>query len=172
MEYAGVGSPSTTQATAPLLKDIMRDRINDALKEAMLAKDKLRVCTIRLMMAAIKDRDIALRSEDSAEGLDDAGIMALLARMVKQREESAGTYDTAGRTELAETERAEIAVIKEFLPKPLSAGEVEAAISKAMSETGASSIRDMGKVMGALKSKYAGRMDFGAVGGQVKAALG
>ncbi len=150
----------------------MRDRITAALKEAMLAKDKLRTCTVRLMLAAIKDRDIALRSEDGADGLDDAGIMALLAKMVKQREESAATYETAGRMELAETERAEIGVIKEFLPRPLSADEVEAAIEKALAETRASSIRDMGKVMGVLKSQYAGRMDFGAAGGRVKAALG
>jgi uncharacterized protein len=150
----------------------MRDRITAALKEAMLAKDKVRVCTIRLMLAAIKDRDIALRSEDGADGLDDAGIRALLAKMVKQREESAATYEAAGRMELAQTERAEIAVIKDFLPKPLSEDEVAAAIEKAMSETGASSIRDMGKVMGALKASYSGRMDFGSVGNRVKAALG
>ena len=150
----------------------MRDRITTALKEAMLAKDKLRTCTVRLMLAAIKDRDIALRSEDGADGLDDAGIMALLAKMVKQREESAATYETAGRMELAETERAEIGVIKDFMPRPLSADEVEAAIKKALAETRASSIRDMGKVMGILKSQYAGRMDFGAAGGRVKAALG
>ena len=150
----------------------MRDRISAALKEAMLAKDRLRTCTVRLMLAAIKDRDIALRSEDGADGLDDAGIMALLAKMVKQREESAATYETAGRMELAETERAEIGVIKDFLPRPLSADEVEAAITKALAETRASSIRDMGKVMGVLKSQYAGRMDFGAAGGRVKAALG
>ncbi len=150
----------------------MRDRINAALKEAMLAKDKVRIGTIRLMTAAIKDRDIALRAEEGANGLDDAGIMALLAKMVKQREESAATYETAGRMELAEAERAEIEVIKDFLPKPLSGPEVDAAIECAMTETGASSIRDMGKVMGVLKSKYAGRMDFGAVGSRVKAALG
>ena len=151
----------------------MRDRISAALKEAMLAKDRLRTCTVRLMLAAIKDRDIALRGEeDGAGGLDDAGINALLAKMVKQREESAATYETAGRMELAETERAEIGVIKDFLPKPLSADEVEAAIRKALAETRASSIRDMGKVMGVLKAQYAGRMDFGAAGGRVKAALG
>ena len=150
----------------------MRDRITAALKESMLAKDKLRTGTVRLMLAAIKDRDIALRGEDGADGLDDAGIMALLVKMVKQREESAATYETAGRMELAETERAEIGVIKDFLPRPLTADEVEAAIEKAMAETRASSIRDMGKVMGVLKSQYAGRMDFGAVGSRVKAALG
>ncbi len=150
----------------------MRDRITAALKESMLAKDKLRTGTVRLMLAAIKDRDIALRGEDGADGLDDAGIMALLAKMVKQRQESATIYETAGRMELAETERAEIGVIKDFLPRPLTADEVEAAIEKAMAETRASSIRDMGKVMGVLKSQYAGRMDFGAAGGRVKAALG
>ncbi len=150
----------------------MRERINAALKEAMLAKAKLRVSTIRLMLAAIKDRDIALRGDDSGGGLDDAGIMALLAKMVKQREESAATYETAGRMELAEGEIAEIAVIKDFLPKQLSEDEVTAAIKKALAETGASSIRDMGKVMGVLKSQYAGQMNFGAVGGRIKAALG
>jgi uncharacterized protein YqeY len=150
----------------------MREHITAALKEAMLAKDKLRISTIRLMMAAVKDRDIALRSEEGASGLDDAGIMALLAKMVKQREESAATYETAGRMELAEAERAEIAVIKGFLPKPLSPDEVDAAIERAMAKTGACSIRDMGKVMGALKSQYPGQMDFGEAGGRVKAALG
>jgi len=149
----------------------MRDLLNEALKEAMLAKDKLRTSTIRLMLAAIKDRDIALRSEDGATGLDDAGMMAFLAKMVKQREESAATYEAAGRVDLAEREQAEVAVIKGFLPKPLSDAEVDAVIATAMTETGASSIRDMGKVMGALKAKYAGRMDFGAAGSRVKAAL-
>jgi uncharacterized protein YqeY len=150
----------------------MRDRINAALKEAMLAKDKPRISAIRLMMAAIKDRDIALRGDDGTNGLDEPEIMALLAKMVKQREDSAATYETAGRMELAEAERAEIEIIKSFLPKPLTADEVEAAIKQAMAETGASSIRDMGKVMSALKTQYAGRMDFSAAGGRVKAALG
>jgi hypothetical protein len=149
----------------------MRDRLNEALKEAMLAKDKLRISTIRLMLAAIKDRDIALRTDDSSAGVDQAEIMALLAKMVKQREESAATYEAAGRIDLAEREQAEVGVIKEFLPRPLSETEVDAAIATAMAETGASSIRDMGKVMGALKAKYAGRMDFGEVGSRVKAAL-
>jgi uncharacterized protein YqeY len=150
----------------------MRERITAALREAMLGKDKLRVSAIRLMLAAIKDRDIALRSEDGASGLDDAGIMALLAKMVKQREESAATYEAAGRMELAQAERAEITVIKSFLPKPMSTDEIETAIKQALAETGASSIRDMGKVMGALKAQYPGQMDFAAVGGRVKAALG
>lgn len=150
----------------------MRERITAALREAMLGKDKLRVSAIRLMLAAIKDRDIALRGEDGASGLDDAGIMALLAKMVKQREESAATYEAAGRMELAQAERAEITVIKSFLPKPMSNDEIETAIKQALAETGASSIRDMGKVMGALKAQYPGQMDFAAVGGRVKTALG
>ena len=150
----------------------MRDRINSALRDAMLAKDKLRTSTLRLMIAAIKDRDIALRGEEGGGGLDEAGIMALLAKMVKQREESAATYETAGRTELAEAERAEIGVIKEFMPRPMSEAEVDAAVKAAIAESGAESIRDMGKVMAALKAKYAGRMDFGAAGARVKAALG
>lgn len=150
----------------------MRDRFNEALKEAMLAQDKLRTSTLRLMLAAMKDRDIALRAEDGGAGLDDAGTLALLAKMVKQREESATTYESAGRPELAERERAEIGVIREFLPKPLGDAEIDAAIREAMEETGAASIRDMGKVMGALKAKYTGRMDFGAVGSRVKDMLG
>ncbi len=150
----------------------MRDHINAALRDAMLAKDKHRTSTLRLMIAAIKDRDIALRSEESSAGLDEAGILALLAKMVKQREESAATYEAAGRMELAEAERAEIRIINEFMPKPLGAGEIREAIREAMEETGAASIRDMGKVMSTLKARYAGRMDFAAAGDQVKAALG
>jgi uncharacterized protein YqeY len=150
----------------------MRDRINGALKDAMLAKDKLRTSTLRLMIAAIKDRDIALRSEEVSGGLDEAGLMALLAKMVKQREESAATYETAGRTEMAETERAEIEVIKEFLPKPMTEDETAEAIRAAIEATGAASIREMGKVMAALKAEYSGRMDFATAGPRVKAALG
>ena len=150
----------------------MRDRINGTLKDAMLAKDKLRTSTLRLMIAAIKDRDIALRAEEVSGGLDEAGLMALLAKMVKQREESATTYETAGRMEMAETERAEIAVIKEFLPKPMTEEETTEAIRAAIESTGAASIRDMGKVMGALKAEYSGQMDFAAVGPRVQAALG
>ncbi len=149
----------------------MRDRINAALKEAMLARDKLRTNTLRLMLAAIRDRDIARRSDESGTELDDAEIMALLSKMVKQREDSVVAYETGGRMELAEAERAEIGVIKEFLPKPMSEREVDSAVSKAISETGASSIRDMGKVMSRLKSQHAGRMDFAEAGRRVKAKL-
>ena len=149
----------------------MRERITAALKEAMLAKDKLRINTLRLMLAAIRDRDIARRSDESGAEIDEAEIMALLARMVRQREESAAAYETGGRMELAEAERAEIGVIQEFLPRPMSEAEIDAAVDKAIAETGAGSIRDMGKVMGLLKSRHSGRMNFAEAGSRVKARL-
>ena len=136
------------------------------------SKDQIRLSTLRLMSAALKDQDIAKRSEDGADVLSEAEIMALFSKMVKQREDSAKAYEEAGRMELAERERAEQDVIREFLPKPLSEDEVSAAIDQAIKDAGATTIRDMGKVMGLLKSKHSGRMDFGAAGGRVKAALG
>ena len=151
----------------------MRDRIDIAFKEAMKAKDKTRLATLRLVTAAIKDRDIASRTEgDGGEGVSDAEIIQILGKMVKQREESIRAYEEAGRLELAEREQAEIDVIREFLPRPLTSAEVEKAIAAAIKETGASSIRDMGAVMGTLKSRYAGQMDFSKVGAAVKSALG
>lgn len=150
----------------------MRDRLSESIKDAMRAKDSVRLSTLRLMAAALKDQDIAKRSEEGADALNEGEVFALFAKMVKQREESAKTYEEAGRMELAEQERAEQTVIREFLPKPLNDEEVEAAVAQAIKDTGASTIRDMGKVMGALKAAYSGRMDFGAVGGRVKAALG
>lgn len=145
------------------------------LKAAMKAKEPLRLSTLRLINAAIKDREIAARAdagEGSATAVADADVMQILSKMVKQRQESARVYEEGGRLELAEKERDEIAVIEEFLPKPLSDDEVEAAIVAAISEVGADSLRDMGKVMGILKSAHTGRMDFGAVGGLVKDRLG
>lgn len=150
----------------------MRERIKEEIKDAMRSKDALRLSTLRLMSAAIKDQDIARRSKDEAASLDDSEITALFAKMVKQREESARAYEEGGRMELAEQERSEQAVLREFLPKPMTADEVTAAVAKAISDTGANSIRDMGRVMGALKAGYAGRMDFGKAGCAVKAALG
>ncbi|MDQ7081507.1 MAG: GatB/YqeY domain-containing protein [Paracoccaceae bacterium] len=149
----------------------MRDRINASLKEAMKAKDALRLSTLRLINAAIKDQDIALRGEGIDTGVTDEQILSILAKMIKQRQESASTYEQAGRLELAEKERAEIKVIEEFLPRQLSEDEVEKAIAEAMKEVGAESIRDMGRIMAALKAKYAGRMDFGKVGSAVKERL-
>jgi hypothetical protein len=150
----------------------MRDRINVALKEAMKAQDKTRLGTLRLITAAIKDRDIANRSDGDRAEVPESEIVQILGKMIKQREESIRAYEEGGRLELAEREQAEIDVIRDFLPKPLSEKEVEAAIAEAIETTKASTIRDMGAVMGALKSRYAGQMDFSKVGAAVKAALG
>ncbi|MEM0937682.1 MAG: GatB/YqeY domain-containing protein [Pseudomonadota bacterium] len=150
-------------------------RVAQALKDAMRARDTVRLSTLRLINAAIKDRDIAARGESgSAEGgsgVSDADILQILAKMVKQRQESIRAYEEGGRLELAEQERAEIGVIEDFLPKQLDDDEVEAAIDAAIAEVGAQSLRDMGKVMAALKSRHTGRMDFGSVGPWVKARL-
>ena len=151
----------------------MRDRVTAALKDAMRAKEADRLSTLRLINAAIKDKDIALRGTgDDSDGVGNDEILAIMGRMVKQRQESARAYEEGGRLELAEKELGEIRIIEEFLPKQLDEDEVEAAIEKAIADEGASSIRDMGKVMAALKSKYTGRMDFGKVGPMVKNRLG
>ncbi|KPP93802.1 MAG: hypothetical protein HLUCCA08_06375 [Rhodobacteraceae bacterium HLUCCA08] len=150
----------------------LRDRVNTALKQAMKAREADRLSTLRLINAAIKDRDIAARGEGAEDGVDDTEVLSILGKMVKQRQESARAYEEGGRLELAEKERSEIGVIEEFLPRQLSGAEAEAAIDAAIAETGAESIRDMGKVMGALKARYTGQMDFGAVGPMVKDRLG
>ena len=149
----------------------LRSRINAAMKQAMKDKSTERLSTIRLINAAIKDRDIAARTEGKENGVEDDTVLAILAKMIKQRQESAKTYEEAGRLDLSERELAEIKVIEEFLPRQLTDTEIKSAVSEAITEVGASSIRDMGKVMGLLKSKYAGQMDFGAVGAQVKNSL-
>ena len=146
----------------------LRSRINTAMKQAMKDKSAERLSTIRLINAAIKDRDIAARTEGKENGVGDGQVLAILAKMTKQRQESAKTYEEAGRLDLSERELAEIKVIEEFLPRQLTDSEIRSAVSEAINEVGASSIRDMGKVMGALKSKYAGQMDFGTVGALVK----
>lgn len=150
----------------------LRSKITEDLKSAMKSKDSARLSTLRLINAAIKDRDIALRSEGQMDGASQADVLAILGKMVKQRQESARSYEEGGRLELAEREIAEIAVIESYLPRQLSDVEVAAAISAAMAETEATSIRDMGKVIGTLKSKYTGQMDFGRVGPMVKDRLG
>ncbi|MEY4983100.1 MAG: hypothetical protein RIR62_1366 [Pseudomonadota bacterium] len=151
----------------------MRERLQAALKEAMKAKAADRLSTLRLINAAIKDRDIASRGEGSdGEGeVGEAEILAIMGKMVKQRQESARVYEEGGRLELAEKELAEITVIEEFLPRQLSEAEVDEAIRTAMAEAGAASIRDMGRVMAVLKGRYTGQMDFGAVGPRVKDLL-
>ncbi len=148
------------------------DQINEALKTAMKAREsKIKIGTLRLMNAAIKDKDIAARSEDRCSGLSDDEVLAVLTKMVKQREDSAKTYEDAGRIELAEQERAEIEVIREFLPRQLDEAEIDAAVQEVISELEAEGLKDMGKCMGALKGKYAGAMDFGTAGAKLKKAL-
>ncbi|MBK5932520.1 hypothetical protein C8N32_1124 [Rhodovulum imhoffii] len=149
----------------------MRARISTALKEAMKNREPERLSTLRLINAAIKDKDIALRTEGNEDGVTDGDVLAILGRMVKQRQESARAYEEGGRLDLAERERAEIAVLQEYLPRALGEEEVEMAITQALEETEARTIRDMGRVMGVLKEKYNGRMDFAAVGPQVRKRL-
>ena len=149
----------------------LRSRINAAMKQAMKDKSTERLSTIRLINAAIKDRDIAARTEGKENGVGDGEVLAILAKMTKQRQESAKTYEEAGRLDLSERELSEIKVIEEFLPRQLTDDEIQSALADAINKVGAESIRDMGKVMAALKSKYAGQMDFGAVGALVKSNL-
>jgi uncharacterized protein YqeY len=150
----------------------LRDDINASLKEAMKAGDKARVSTLRMMNAAIKDKDISGRTagHESAP-TSDAGVIELFAKMVKQRHESVAAYEQGGRQDLADQEKAEIAVIQFFMPKQMGDEEVKAAIMAAIAATGAASIKDMGKVIAELKGKYAGQMDFSKAGPMVKAAL-
>ncbi len=148
----------------------MRDTLNTQLKEAMKSGDKRRVQTIRLVNAALKDKDIEARGQGKTLG--EADELALLQKMVKSRQESLDIYRKAERDDLAAIESEEIAIIQSFLPQPLGEAETAAAIDAAIAETGAASIKDMGKVVAALKAKHAGRMDFGRVSGAVKAKLG
>jgi len=150
----------------------MRSRLNEALKTAMKQKEAARLSTLRLINAAIKDRDIALRGETEGAEVSEDEILAILGKMVRQRQESARAYEEGGRLELAEKELAEVEIIEEFLPKQLSDDEVATEVAAAIAEVGAESIRDMGKVMGVLKGKFTGQMDFGKVGPMVKARLG
>ncbi|MQY43150.1 GatB/YqeY domain-containing protein [Epibacterium sp. SM1969] len=148
-----------------------RKQVNDALKQAMRDKATGRLATLRLINAAIKDREIAARVDGDEVGIDDSEILAILSKMTKQRNESAKAYEEGGRLDLAERELAEIAVIQEFLPKQLGETEMVNAIRSAIEESGAASIRDMGKVMGVLKAKFTGQMDFAKVGPLVKDQL-
>ena len=149
----------------------MRDRIDAALKLAMKSQDATRVATLRLILAALKDREIAARDEEGALEDDEATGLAILTKMVRQREDSARAYEEAGRLELAERERAEIEVIREFLPRPMTEDEVDAAVASAIADTDARGVQDIGRVMGTLKARHRGRMDFSKVSRQVKAAL-
>ena len=150
----------------------MREIINTAVKDAMRSKDKLRLSTLRLVNAAIKDKDIALRTEDRPDGVSSSEILQILGKMVKQRQESAKAYEEGGRLGLAEQELSEIKIIEEFLPRQLSDDEVSKVIKDTIALVGASSIRDMGKAMGSLKGQYTGQLDFGKVGAMIKKILG
>jgi len=151
---------------------MLRTSINDALKTAMKSKRDNAVSTIRLIMAALKDRDIAARSKGNADGVSDEEILSLLQSMIKQRRESVEMYEKGGRLELAQQEAAEIEIIQEFLPEQMSDDEIASAINGIVEETGAQSLKDMGKVMSQLKERYAGKMDFSKAGAQVKGRLG
>jgi uncharacterized protein YqeY len=150
---------------------VLRDDINTALKEAMKAKDERTISTLRLVNATIKNADIEARGAGKP-ALGDADLLSLLQKMIKQRQESREMYERGGRPELAQQEGEEIAIIQAYLPKQMSEAEMGAAIDAAIAEIGATGIKDMGKVIGALKGKYAGQMDFGKASGLVKAKLG
>ena len=149
---------------------MLRERLTAEMKEAMKAGEKQKLSTVRMIQAALKDRDIEARGEGKAQ-LSDDEILSLLQKMIKQRQEAAGVYEQGGRPELAESERAEVQIIQAFLPKQMDEAETRAAIADAIAETGAAGPKDMGKVIGALKGKFAGRIDFGRASGLVKDAL-
>ncbi|MFE0014884.1 GatB/YqeY domain-containing protein [Mesorhizobium sp. NPDC059054] len=149
----------------------MREKVTEEVKAAMKAGDKPRLTTLRLIQSAIKDRDIANRGNAKDAASDDE-ILQILAKMVTQREESAKAFEDGGRPELAANERAEIAIIRDFLPRQMDAAETETAIRAVIAETGAAGVKDMGKVMAALREKFAGQMDFGKASGVVKGLLG
>ena len=149
----------------------MRSQIKEALTTAMKAKDTARVSTLRLIMAALKDRDISARTEGKPDGISDDDILGMLGTMIRQRRDSVQMYRDGGREELAEKEEAEIAVIEEFLPRQMDEAEIEEACKAAIAEVGAEGIKDMGRVMGEIKSRHAGQMDFGKASAKVKALL-
>jgi uncharacterized protein YqeY len=150
----------------------MRERLAESINDAMRARDELRLSTLRLMAAALKDHDIARRATGDDGELDEVEVWALFQKMVRQREDSARAYEEAGRMDMAMRERAEQGVIREFLPRPMSDTEIDAAVRQAIRQTDAHSIRDLGRVMGALKETHAGRMDLSQVCARVKSALG
>jgi uncharacterized protein YqeY len=149
----------------------LRQKLNDAMKEAMKAKDAKRLATLRLVLAALKDRDIAARTETSRDLLGDDEILSLLAKMIKQRDESAAAFDAGNRPELAAGEREEIAIIRSFMPAQMDEAAVQQAAQSIIAELGATSIKDMGKVMAAMKERYAGQMDFARASAVIKTAL-
>ena len=150
---------------------MLRDKLNEALKEAMRARDMEAVGAVRLILAKLKEVDIASRTEANREGVSDDKILSMLQGMIKQRNESITLYEKGNRPELAAKEKAEIAVIERFLPKQMDDAAVDAAVKEAIASAGAKSVKDMGGVMAALKTKYAGQMDFAKASAAVKKAL-
>ena len=150
---------------------MLRNALSESLKEAMRSQDKIAISTLRLVLAALKDRDIAARAYGNSNDLGDVEILSMLETMVKQRRESIEMYETGGRQELAQQERDEIAIIKRFMPKQLNDGEIETAVMTAIAEVGANSLKQMGKVMANLRQNYAGQMDFGKAGAIAKQKL-
>jgi uncharacterized protein YqeY len=150
---------------------MLRDKLNEALKEAMRSRDMTSVGAIRLILAKLKEVDIANRSEANREGVADERILSMLQGMIKQRHESVALYEKGNRPDLADKEKAEIAVIERFLPRQMDEAAVQAAVTEAIAASGAQSVKDMGKVMALLKGKYAGQMDFAKASATVKSAL-
>ena len=150
---------------------MLRERLNDALKKAMLAKEKLATGTLRLILAALKDRDIAARGKGDSDGIGEDEILAMLQTMIKQRRESIEMYEKAGRDKLANQEAGEIEIIEGFLPRQMDEAEIEAAVKSTIEEAGASGLKQMGKVMAALRESHAGQMDFAKAGKIAKVLL-
>ena len=150
---------------------MLRDKLNNAMKEAMRARDQAALGTIRLILAKLKDVDIAARTEASREGVADDKILSMMQGMIKQRNESIALYEKGNRADLADKEKAEITVIERFLPQQMDEAAVEAAVREAVAAAGATTVKDMGGVMAALKAKYAGQMDFAKASAAVKKAL-
>jgi hypothetical protein len=151
--------------------EMIRQRLNESLKEAMRARDTVGVSTVRLVLAALKDRDIAARSKGNTDGISEDEVLRLLQTMVKQRRESIQLYEQGGRLDLAEQEQSEIAVLQRFLPAQMDEQAIRSAVDTVIREQAATSLKDMGRIMSALRDKYAGRMDFGRASGIVKATL-
>jgi uncharacterized protein YqeY len=150
---------------------MIRERFSGDLKEAIKAKDAQRVSTLRLICAAIKDRDIAARTGDNTSGVSDAEILGILAKMIRQRQESAKAYEEGGRLDLAARELGEIEIIRAYLPRQMTEAEIQQAIADAIEDIGACSVRDMGRVMAQLKARHTGRMDFARAGAAIKDAF-
>lgn len=150
---------------------MLRTRLSEALKDALKSKDTRSTATLRLISAALKDRDIAARSKGNYDGINEDEILQMLQSMIKQRRESITMYEQGGRLELAQQEKDEIVVIERFLPKQMDVAEMEAAINALVTDLGATGVKDMGRVMTALREQYAGQMDFAKASGMVKARL-